>query len=83
MTLAKNCHGYCWNFACNPRGNRYILVVGDYFTKWKKAFPLADMEARSISQMVVNEIICQFSIPDTILTDQGRNFESGLIRDIC
>ena len=41
------------------------------------------MEARSIAQVVVNEIICRFSIPDTILTDQGRNFESGLIRDIC
>ena len=22
-----------------PRGNRYILVIGDYFTKWKEAFP--------------------------------------------
>ena len=45
-----------------PRGNRYILVVGDYFTKWKEAFPLADMEASSIAQVVVNEIICQFGI---------------------
>ena len=66
-----------------PRGNRYILVVSDYFTKWKEAFPLADMEASSIARVVVNEIICRFGIPDTIHTDQGRNFESGLIRDIC
>ena len=66
-----------------PRGNRYILVIGDYFTKWKEAFPLADMETSSIAQVVVNEFICRFGTPDTIHTDQGRNFESGLIRDIC
>ncbi|KAL5477203.1 hypothetical protein EMCRGX_G023959 [Ephydatia muelleri] len=41
------------------------------------------MEASSIAQVVVKEIICRFGIPDTIHTDQGRNFESGLIRDIC
>ena len=41
------------------------------------------MEASSIARVVVNEIICRFGIPDTIHTDQGRNFESGLIRDIC
>ena len=34
-----------------PRGNQYILVVGDYFTKWKEAFPLADMEASSIAEL--------------------------------
>ena len=41
-----------------PRGNRCILVIGDYFTKWKEAFPLADMEASSIARVVVNEFIC-------------------------
>ena len=66
-----------------PRGNQYILVIGDCFKKWKEAFPSAYMEASSIARVVVNEFICQFGIPDTIHTDQGRNFESGLIRDIC
>ena len=28
-----------------PRGNRYILVIGDYFTKWKEAFPFKDTKA--------------------------------------
>ena len=26
------------------RGNRYILVVGDYFTRWKEAYPMIDMD---------------------------------------
>ena len=29
---------------CTPRGNQYIPVLGDYFTKWKEAFLLANIE---------------------------------------
>ena len=45
---------------CTPRGNQYIPVLGDYFTKWKEAFLLANIEASSIARVVVNEFICQF-----------------------
>ena len=66
-----------------PWGNWYILVIGDCFTKWNEAFHLAYIESSSIARVVVNECICRFCIPDTIHTNQGWNFESGLIRNIC
>ncbi len=31
-----------------PRGNRYILTVVDYFTKWAEAFPLPTKEASGV-----------------------------------
>ena len=65
------------------RGNKYILVVGDYFTKWKEAFPMKDMEATTVAHLLVNEFICRFGLPDNLHTDQGRNFESVLIKEIC
>ena len=71
-----------------PRGHRYILVRGDYFTKWKEAFPLRDMKAISIARVLVNEFICRLGyltifIYIYIYTDQGKNFESKLVNDVC
>ena len=65
------------------RGNKYILVVGEYFTKWTEAYPMPDVEARTIARYFVNEFICRFGVPEPLHTDQGRNFESTLIREIC
>ena len=30
-------------------GNKYILVVPDYFTKWTEAFPMPNMEAATVA----------------------------------
>ena len=35
--------------AMDKRGNYYILVVGDYYTRWKEAFPMKDMDAQTVA----------------------------------
>ena len=40
------------------RRNCYILVVGDYFTRWKEAFPMKGMKAQTMACILVNEFIC-------------------------
>ena len=34
------------------RGNQYILVVTDLFTKWVEAFPLADTTATTLATIL-------------------------------
>ena len=65
------------------RNNKYILVVGDYFSKWKEAYPMPNMEATTIANLLVNEFICRFGVPECLHTDQGRNFEASLIKEMC
>ena len=64
------------------KGNEYILVVDDHFTKWKEASPIINMEATTVAHLLVHEFICHSGIPENLHTDQGRNFEAEII-EIC
>ena len=65
------------------RGNVYILVVADYFTRWTEAYPMRSQEAITFGKKFVNEFICRFSAPLQILTDQRAQFQSQLFCEMC
>ena len=67
----------------SKRGNKYILVITDYFTCWVEAFSLPNQEALTVAQTVYNEWICRFGAPVAIHSDQGRNFESSMFAELC
>ena len=67
----------------SKRGNKYILIIGDYFTKWVEAYPLQDQRAETIATVFVREFVSHFGVPLQLHSDQGRNFESVLFNDIC
>ena len=64
-------------------GNKYCLVFTDYLTKWVEAFPMRNMEAETIAKIFINEFVTRHSAPSELLTDQGQNFRSNLIQNIC
>ena len=44
---------------------------------------MPNMEAITVARIFVNEFICRFGVPEQLHTDQGRNFESALLKEIC
>ena len=40
----------------SPNGNSYILVVGDYFTRWMEALPIPNQEAVTVAVQLVDEV---------------------------
>lgn len=64
------------------RGNKYVVVVADYFTKWVEAYPMPNMEAKTVAELFVSQFVCHFGVPEVLHTDQGRNFESNLLK-VC
>ena len=65
------------------KGYQYIMVIGDYFTKWVEAYPLRDHKAQTVAEVLLHEFIGRFGVPRMIHTDQGREFESHLIARLC
>ena len=67
----------------STEGNCYILVIGEYFTKWVEAFAIPDQQTETIARCLVDQFICRFGVPHQLHSDQGRNFEAQIIQDIC
>ena len=65
------------------RGNTCILVIADYFTRWIEAYALPNQTAEVTAQTLVNEFISRYGCNLEIHTDQGRNFESDIFKELC
>ena len=64
-------------------GNKYILVVTDVFTKWTEAYAISNIEARTVAKKIVEEWVCRYGAPRVLHSDQGRQYESSLFREMC
>ncbi|BHF61375.1 hypothetical protein SprV_0100434900 [Sparganum proliferum] len=67
----------------SPRGNRYILVLVDFFTKWCEAVPLPQADAITVAKAILSEWICRHGVPERLHSDQGAQFESRLMGELC
>ena len=66
-----------------PRGNKWILVITDHFSRWSDAYPLPDATAESAARVLEERVFSQFGIPEIIHSDQGRQFSSRLFSQLC
>ena len=58
------------------KGNKYILVVGDYLSKWVEAYPIPNQTVETVADKFVQEFVCRYGVPEVLHSDQGRNFEA-------
>ena len=65
------------------RGNKHLLVMMDHFTKWCEVFPTKDQQASTVAKILVSRVFSRFGPPSVLHSDQGRNFESNLMQDVC
>ncbi|CAC5412640.1 unnamed protein product [Mytilus coruscus] len=63
----------------SDQGNRFIVVIGDYFSKWAEAFPLKNHTAPVIAEILNDQSISRFGAPFQLHSDHGPKFESRLI----
>ncbi|XP_063420793.1 uncharacterized protein LOC134706010 [Mytilus trossulus] len=67
----------------SDQGNRFIVVIGDYFSKWAEAFPLRNHTSPVIAEILIDQFISRFGAPFQLHSDQGPEFESRLISELC
>ena len=70
-------------FTPSSKGNQYVLMIVDQFTKWLECFPLPQQKAEETAKCVVDGFISRFGCPLEIHTDQGKNFDGKLFASVC
>ena len=60
-----------------------VLVITDHFTRYALAYPSKTRTAQATAGILWDNFICHYGFPEKFISDQGRNFESDLIKELC
>ena len=60
-----------------------VLIVTDHFTRYAQAYPSKTQTALATAKLLWNNFIVHYGFPTKIISDQGCNFESELIANLC
>jgi transposase InsO family protein len=63
-------------------GNKYLLVISDYFTRFVVACALPNQQAATVVTAFLNQFVNVFGVPKKLLTDNGTNFRSTLMKEV-
>ena len=74
-----------WQNTCHldlSRGNRYIIVVVQYFTKWVGAMVTFSNDGETNALFIFNQIVARFNISKEIFTYHGGHFQNKMMHEL-
>ena len=60
-----------------------ILIVTDHFTRYVQAYVTPNQKATTVTKTLWDRFFVHYRFPETILADQGKNFKSKLLEELC
>ena len=63
-------------------GNKYIMVIKDYLTKYVWLIPLKSKSAVEVAEAFVGEFVCQAGVPGRVVSDRGNEFVNRLLANV-
>ena len=70
-------------FPIAAENRKYLLVGTDYFTKWVKAEPLANIRDVDAKRFIWKNIVTRFGVPRVLISDNSLQFDSKIFRGYC
>lgn len=64
------------DFVRSKRGNKAILVISDWFSKFVIFHPVRRQDAKIAANFLENHVFCRFGSPAKLVSDNGTQFKS-------
>ena len=71
-----------WKIEPDSRDTRNVVVITDHFTSYAYAIPPRDQKATTVAKALWENVYVHYGFPERLHSDQGRDFESRVIKDI-
>ncbi len=65
------------------QGSIYVLVCVDHFSPFTVLAPLPNKSATTMAYAIVSHLICPYTTPRVLLSDNGTEFKNQVLPDIC
>jgi len=67
----------------SDKRNLWILTCMDSYTKWAESFFIKNKKAETVARVLVEQVFPRFGCPLSILSDQGKEADGRIMREIC
>ena len=62
---------------------KFLIVAINYFMKWVEAEPTVTITEAKITSFVWKNVVCRFSIPNVIISGNGKRFNNPKFQKFC
>ncbi|CEP07117.1 hypothetical protein [Parasitella parasitica] len=63
-------------FTESKQGNRFVLVIMEYLSKWAVTCALKSYDTDSIAQVLLYDVVLKYGLPSRIISDNGSSYIS-------
>ena len=68
--------------SATKKGNRYVLVALDLFTKGIELVAITDKSAKTVAEALIEHVFYRHGLPESLLTDRGLEFDNRYMNAI-
>jgi transposase InsO family protein len=74
---------FCGPFRETAAGNRYVLTVTDFFSRWPILIPVPNQSASVLVDALLRHVVTMHGIPKTIVSDLGKSLTGRIMLRFC
>jgi len=64
-------------------GNKYVMVIMDYATRYAIAVPVKDKTAKTVAEALIQQVLLVHGPARRLLSDNGTEFKNKVVAELC